>query len=366
MIVAPRTRGARRIADDLALARRLRRERFDLALDLHGGPRSAWLTWASGATRADRLRHPGARAGCTRGSCTARARPAAAAFGRQPVGSARRRSRAGPADAPDRDARPRSRWRSTAPPTRGWRRGWRRPASTPDDELVVLHVSAGNPFRRWPEPFFAETAAALAAAQRAAAARLQLRAVGPRGGGTDRGGRARRGSAARRRPHHRSRRIRSAGAQSADRPEPAVRRRRHGTAAHRRGHGHAGRRHLRPDAVGALGAVARRRRCATFSIERERSALPAVRPAGLRAGRLPLPDAADAGRAVIAAAERARCPLKPSDAQSRTEGRAARGTTAGSTRCRRCRRRRSNARPASRCSPSPRRCSCRSPRPTSC
>jgi ADP-heptose:LPS heptosyltransferase len=49
VIVAPRTRGMRRIADDLALARRLRRERFDVALDLHGGPRSAWLTWASGA-----------------------------------------------------------------------------------------------------------------------------------------------------------------------------------------------------------------------------------------------------------------------------------------------------------------------------
>jgi ADP-heptose:LPS heptosyltransferase len=32
------------------------------------------------------------------------------------------------------------------------------------DELVVLHVSAGNPFRRWPEPFFAETAASVAAA----------------------------------------------------------------------------------------------------------------------------------------------------------------------------------------------------------
>ena len=35
--------------DDLALARRLRRERFDIAIDLHGGPRAAWLTWASGA-----------------------------------------------------------------------------------------------------------------------------------------------------------------------------------------------------------------------------------------------------------------------------------------------------------------------------
>jgi ADP-heptose:LPS heptosyltransferase len=35
-----------------------------------------------------------------------------------------------------------------------------------DDEMIVLHVSAGNPFRRWPEPFFAETAAALAAGAR--------------------------------------------------------------------------------------------------------------------------------------------------------------------------------------------------------
>src|SRR5207253_561781 len=33
----------------------------------------------------------------------------------------------------------------------------------PGDELIVMHVSAGNPFRRWPESFFAETAATLAA-----------------------------------------------------------------------------------------------------------------------------------------------------------------------------------------------------------
>ena len=43
VIVAPKTRGLRRLADDLSLARRLRRTGFDLAIDLHGGPRSAWL-----------------------------------------------------------------------------------------------------------------------------------------------------------------------------------------------------------------------------------------------------------------------------------------------------------------------------------
>src|SRR5258708_35583220 len=31
------------------------------------------------------------------------------------------------------------------------------------DDLIVRQVSAGNPFSRWPEAFFAETAAALAA-----------------------------------------------------------------------------------------------------------------------------------------------------------------------------------------------------------
>jgi lipopolysaccharide heptosyltransferase II len=49
VIIAPKRRGLGRLRVDLALARRLRRERFDVAIDLHGGPRSAWLTWASGA-----------------------------------------------------------------------------------------------------------------------------------------------------------------------------------------------------------------------------------------------------------------------------------------------------------------------------
>ena len=49
VIVAPRRSGFGRVADDLALASRLRRERFDIAIDLHGGPRGSWFTWASGA-----------------------------------------------------------------------------------------------------------------------------------------------------------------------------------------------------------------------------------------------------------------------------------------------------------------------------
>src|SRR4051812_13667357 len=49
VIVTPKRRGLRRLRDDAALARRLRRARFDVVIDLHGGPRAAWLTWATGA-----------------------------------------------------------------------------------------------------------------------------------------------------------------------------------------------------------------------------------------------------------------------------------------------------------------------------
>ena len=51
LLVIPHTRGLARVRDDLRLARRLRRARFDLVIDCHGGPRSAWLTWATGAPR---------------------------------------------------------------------------------------------------------------------------------------------------------------------------------------------------------------------------------------------------------------------------------------------------------------------------
>ena len=49
VIVVPRGRGLSRLTGDLRLARRLRRARFDLVIDLHGGPRSSWLTLATGA-----------------------------------------------------------------------------------------------------------------------------------------------------------------------------------------------------------------------------------------------------------------------------------------------------------------------------
>jgi len=160
IIIAPRTRGARRIADDLALARRLRRERFDLALDLHGGPRSAWLTWASGARERIGYDIKGRR--CMYTKVVHRSpdlRPRHSVANQWDLVEAIPGWTQGPAE------RTRDAVEMALEPGADVRMGERLAAAgvAPDDELIVLHVSAGNPFRRWPEAFFAETAAALAA-----------------------------------------------------------------------------------------------------------------------------------------------------------------------------------------------------------
>ena len=51
VIVIDRTRGVKRLQDDLRLARTLRARRFDVVIDFHGGPRGSWLSWATGAPR---------------------------------------------------------------------------------------------------------------------------------------------------------------------------------------------------------------------------------------------------------------------------------------------------------------------------
>jgi ADP-heptose:LPS heptosyltransferase len=159
LIVVPRTRGMRRMIDDLRLARRLRTERFDIVIDFHGGPRSSWLTRATGArqrigydvegrawlyTRAvDRPRELRARHSvenqwdllrAIEGWLTAAPDPAADAVEMAPD--------------PEVDARVAARLRAVG--------------VIDDHELMVVHVSAGNPFRRWPEPAFVQLVCALA------------------------------------------------------------------------------------------------------------------------------------------------------------------------------------------------------------
>ena len=158
VITTPHSRGWRRLRDDLTLARTLRARRFDLVIDLHGGPRSAWLTWASGAARRVGYDVPGRswmytqRVGRPK---TYRARHAVenqwdllrvvdAAFDRRPSPETDRVEM--PVDPRVAAAIPRTLTDLGVPP-----------GARP----VVLHVSAGNPFRRWPEASFARIAAEL-------------------------------------------------------------------------------------------------------------------------------------------------------------------------------------------------------------
>lgn len=160
VLVVPRRRGVRRLADDLGLAVRLRRARFDAVIDFHGGPRAAWLTRATGARRRIGYAAPGRRWAYTDLVPWTRAlvpprhsvesqwallAPLGIA-GPPPIGQP-------PAEmAVDREADRRVAERLV------------QAGVSPGAELIVIHVSAGNPFRRWPADHFAALAANLAGA----------------------------------------------------------------------------------------------------------------------------------------------------------------------------------------------------------
>jgi lipopolysaccharide heptosyltransferase II len=187
VIVAPLRRGLARLADDLRLAGWLRREHYDLVIDLHGGPRSAWLTWLSRAPVRIGYDIPGRTWMYTR----AVARPR----------TLRRRhsvmnqwdlleaidgwSSGGPSPAVDGVEMPLDAGADDEVARRLDAAG-----ITAAHQLVVVHVSAGNPFRRWPEPAFTALVCGLAAAS-------PLRRVVLSSGPSDREAAARIGAAAR-------------------------------------------------------------------------------------------------------------------------------------------------------------------------
>jgi lipopolysaccharide heptosyltransferase II len=158
VIVVPTRSGLGRWRDDLAMARRLRTARFDVAIDLHGGPRSAWLTWATGApmrigytikARTWMYSHVVPRA--------ADLRPRHSVANQwdllSPLGI-------GACD-PARDAVEMVEEPDVALNVIG---RMRELGITATHDLVVIHVSAGNPFRRWPADAFVELVVRLAQA----------------------------------------------------------------------------------------------------------------------------------------------------------------------------------------------------------
>jgi ADP-heptose:LPS heptosyltransferase len=158
VIVLPKSRGWARLRDDLAAARDLRARRFDLVVDLHGGPRSAWLTWATGAPR--RIGYAMAGRSWMYTDTVARApdlRPRHSVRNQwdllEPLGIGE----------PDPGTDPVEMAEDTGAAARV--EAWLRHAGIgADHRIVVVHVSAGNPFRRWPAESFIALATALASA----------------------------------------------------------------------------------------------------------------------------------------------------------------------------------------------------------
>jgi predicted lipopolysaccharide heptosyltransferase III len=155
VLVIPLTFGMRRVLDDLRIGRSLARRGFDLVIDFHGGPRGSWLSWLTRAPQRIGYTVAGRRWMYTLAVDRPRElRP------RHSVENQWDLLTALGIDPPDRehdavemsestDARHRVDQRLAAAGV---------PGNAP---LVVLHVSAGNPFRRWPADRFAEVASAV-------------------------------------------------------------------------------------------------------------------------------------------------------------------------------------------------------------
>jgi lipopolysaccharide heptosyltransferase II len=156
VIVAPRGRGLAGLRTEAALVRRLRADRYDVVIDFHGGPRASLLAWLSGAPvrigyevigrswmythriarpRELRPRHSVENQADLLAAVDIAPGDAARFAVEMPVDADAARAVAARLAAQEVDARHR---------------------------VIVLHVSAGNPFRRWPLVSFAAVAATLA------------------------------------------------------------------------------------------------------------------------------------------------------------------------------------------------------------
>ena len=160
VIVIRRSRGLSRIVDDARLAWTLRKRRFDLVIDMHGGPRSGWLTLATGAPQRIGYEIPGRSWMYTRSIRRVRElRPRHSVVNQWDLLQGIAGWTVGEPD-PVRDAV------EMAPDAGSERRVGERLASAgvnASHHLIVVHVSAGNPFRRWPEEAFVRLIAGLAA-----------------------------------------------------------------------------------------------------------------------------------------------------------------------------------------------------------
>jgi heptosyltransferase-3 len=161
VMVIGRGRGWRRAIQDLTAAQQLRHERFDIVLDFHGGPRGSWLTWATGAPVRIGYEVAGRRWMYT--SAVPRPRALRPRHSVENQWDLMAQVSTGLATAPDPIA---DRVEMAVDPEADARvaRRLQDAGAAEGVRLIVVHVSAGNPFRRWPAEHFVELAVQLGAA----------------------------------------------------------------------------------------------------------------------------------------------------------------------------------------------------------
>jgi lipopolysaccharide heptosyltransferase II len=157
LVIAPAGHGIAGFRADWRLGKRLGRERYDIAIDFHGGPRAALLAWLSQARIRVGYEIMGRRWMYTRVVPRPRElRHRHSVENQWDLLEALGVPRPTPTDNPvemavDEDSVHRVSARLAAL------------GVAPTDAIAVVHVSATSPFRRWPLPAFVETVAALAA-----------------------------------------------------------------------------------------------------------------------------------------------------------------------------------------------------------
>jgi lipopolysaccharide heptosyltransferase II len=160
IVATPPHSGLKRVLADVSLARTLRRARYDLAVDLHGGPRSSWLAWASGAPQRIGYDIHGRSWMYTRIVERPRElRPRHSVLNQWDL---LRAIDGWPGPAPDPAANP-VEMAADAAAEAAVERRLRAAGIGAAHELIIAHVSAGNPFRRWPEASFTRLVVGLAA-----------------------------------------------------------------------------------------------------------------------------------------------------------------------------------------------------------
>ena len=160
VIVSPLLRGAARLREDARLVLQLRRQRFDTVIDFHGGPSSSLLAWLTGAPT--RIGYTMKGRGWMYTACIERPRGVRARHSVLNQWDLLQTLVPGlPAPAPQIDPVEMVEDPAAMGRVASHILAW---GFQPSDDLVVVHVGAGNQFRRWPESSFAEVVAGLTAA----------------------------------------------------------------------------------------------------------------------------------------------------------------------------------------------------------